>query len=234
MSELILIIGIKASGKTVEIKDKLSKITDKNAVVFDYNEEYEDVDIIQPDEAVSFLNGKEGKVARIIPIVNSEKIPYAETQKIVLNILDNIENGILVLEDIRRYNMAFREIYDKIRTLSKNEENNATIICPFGSFLSTPDDFINNAALISLHRQHDNIDRCRLKFESFESFKPFKIASLLVQNKIKDNNYFFCEINNSTSVITGDFSKQEYRNACLDYFIQSEGLYKYSEYYKLN
>lgn len=229
MSELILIIGTKASGKTVEIQDKLSKITDKNAVVFDYNQEYEDFDVIQPDEVVSFLNGKEGKSVRIIPVVNGKKMTYTESQEVVLNILDNIENGILVLEDIRRYTIASDEIYKRI--LSKNAKNGSIIICPFGSVSSTPEGFINNAALISLHRHHDNVYRCRLKIESF---KPFKIASLLVQNKIKDNNYFFCEINNSTSIITGDFSKEDYRNACLDYFIESEGLYKYSEYYKLN
>lgn len=227
MNELILIIGAKASGKTVEIKDKLSNITDKNAVVFDYCQEYEDFDIIQPDEVVSFLNGKDGKVARIIPVVNGEKMTLTESQKVVLNILDNIKDGILVLEDLTIYAPSSHEIYEKIITLSENTNNNASIICSFQSVSSTHGEFINKAALISLHRQiTSRIDIYKSKIESFELFK---IAFLLVQNKTKDNKYFFCEI--SAGIITGDFSKEDYRSACLDYIIEENGLHRYSEHY---
>jgi len=143
----------------------------------------------------------------------------------ILDILDNVKNGILVLESIGVYKCE--EIYEKIKTFIQNKNTDTSIICAYQSVATTPVDFINNASLIKLHRQIEGIERYK---NHISPFKILKIAFLLVQNKSKDDKYFFCEINSATT-ITGNFSKSDYRNACLDYIIEANGLHRYSEHY---
>jgi hypothetical protein len=226
MCELVVVIGAIGSGKSFATKNRLTKVIGKNSLIFDYNQEYEDLLVIHPEEAISFLNGTKGRVGRIIPLVNDQRMNGEQIQEMLCHILDNVTNGILVLESVRAYTIS-QDVQNKIEEKILSNKNNATIISMFHSFASTPKDFINKADLVVIHRQIESLPIYSAKIENNEILV---IATLIVANKQKEDKYFFCEVHNQKQII-GNFSKDDYRNACLDYMIMDNGLHRYSEHY---
>lgn len=227
MREIILVAGQKASGKSVETKKQIVNIKNKNTIVFDISceESYEEFEVIHPDKVVDFLMGNEGNIGRIIPFENSERMSLEQTQKMVEKLLTTINNGVLVLENIRYY--ANKKILEKIRQGNGNKEGDISIICIFQSIATIPSDLLNDADVLRLHKNFEKIDRYKSRIENFEILK---IAKLIVENKTQDDKYFYCYVN-GFHTIEGDFDKSDYRNACLDNIIQKQGLHRYSEFY---
>lgn len=225
MREIILVVGKKASGKSVETKKQISNIKDRNTIFFDICLEYEEFEVIHPDKAVDFLMGNEGNIRRIIPFENGEKMSLDQIQKMIEKLLAKVNNGILVLENTRYY--ASPKILELIKQGNGDKKGHLSVIYQFTSIGTIPNNLLNDANVLRLHKCIDRIDRHKSKIENFEILK---IATLIVENKTQDDKYFNCSVN-GWRTIEGDFDKSDYRNACIDSIIEKQGLHRYSELY---
>jgi len=210
MKEIILVVGQKASGKSVETKKQISNIKDRNTIFFDICLEHEEFEVIHPDNALDFLIGNEGYIRRIIPFENGEKMSLYQIQKMIEKLLDKVNNGILVLENIRYYQSP--KILELIRKGNGYEKGHLSVICHFTYIGSIPNNLLKKADVLRLHKCIDNIDRYKSKIENFEILK---IATLIVKNKTQYDKYFNCSLN-GWCTIEGDFDKSDYTNACID------------------
>lgn len=225
MREIILVTGTKASGKSVATKKQIVDVKNRNTIIVDINYEqlYEEFEIIQPNKAVDFLMGNKGKIGRIVPFAKNERMTLDQIRKMIDKLLTTVNNGILVLESIGHY--ASPKLLEKIRVGNGKQKGSVSIVCIFQSITSIPNKLLNDADVVRLHKEMAHIDR----YESvIEKFEILKLATLIVENKTKEDRYFNCSVNGWTT-IEGSFDKTDYRNACVDYMITQQGLHRYSE-----
>lgn len=228
MRELILVAGTKASSKTVTTKNKIADIKNRNILIFDVNMEYNDFEILPVSKIAEFSKSKDFKTKRIVPITRGKNMSLQQIGKLVVKILSQFNNGVLVLESIGGYAPMNKKIYDMILSGNKKQKERLTIICIFQSISSIPRLIYNKSASLRLHYTCDGVDRCR----GVKHFEILKIANLIVTNKFKEGDRFFhCTINRWETIF-GNFDKQDYRNACLDYVNSERGLYRYCELFK--
>lgn len=227
MREIILVTGQVASGKSVATKRQIVDVKNRNTIIIDINNEqlYEEFEIIPINKVATFLMANKGKVGRIIPFVKDKPMALDQIRKMIDKILTEVNNGILVLENIGHY--ASPKLLEKIRIGNGKQEGKLSIVCIFQSITSIPNKLLNDADAIRVHKEIANIDRCESVIKKFEILK---LATLIVANKTKEDRYFNCTVNGWTT-IEGNFDKQDYRNACIDYMIIQRGLHRYSEHF---
>ena len=221
MRKLNLIAGDKGSGKSYDLVRELLKQNRRNALIIDVcdDPQFSSFQEIKPKEAIKFLSENNGRVAKVCLRMDDIGCLLKTINKIV----DNCEGGILVLDSVEAYpnRDILNKIFEKIKTPNFCDQE---IVLVFSYLHRIPKKIIKLADILKLHsRIHETTD-----FESvFSEFKIIKVANYLLKNKKKDNPYFNCSIVNRLSRIEGDFTKSEYRDACLDYFIEKEGLSPY-------
>lgn len=187
----------------------------RKVLIYDINMEYTDYKVIDVEDIGKFRKQKKIEVRRVLPIINGRPASLSEMVDILNKIITRFRGGLLLLEDINRY-LIQAKTAEVIGLLATNRHRDLDIICHFQSLSALDPRMWQNTTFVRFHYQNDQIDRYRQRIPNYEMFK---IAQCLVNFKYLNmgDKRFFCYVAVDDSYITGDFTRQDFHKACVDY-----------------
>lgn len=216
--------GKKGVGKTYTTKKAIedyvrgNKRTGKKprkVLIYDINMEYTDYRVIDVKDVPNFTRQKKVEVRRVLPILDGKTADLNQMVEILNSIITGFRGGMLILEDINRY-LIQSKTAEVIGLLATNRHRDLDIICHFQSLSALDPRMWQNTAFVRFHMQIDDISRYKNRIPNYEMFK---IAQCLVEYKYLKvgDKRFFCFVACDENYITGDFTKRDFRIACVEY-----------------
>lgn len=225
---LMSVTGQKGVGKTYTTKQTIDDYVKDNpktgkkgrkVLIYDINMEYTDYKVLDVKDVGKFARQKKVEVRRVLPVWEGKTAELDEMVEILHLIVRSYRGGMLILEDINKYLIQAKSP-KIIGLLATNRHRDLDIICHFQSLSALDPRMWQNTSFVRFHSQIDDISRYKNRIPNFEMFK---IAQCLVDYrylKVKDKR-FYCFVACEDNYIAGDFTKRDFRKACMEYLEQN-------------
>ncbi len=225
---ITIVSGMPGVGKSYETEQQLNLYIQPDAsvnrpgrkvLIFDTNDEYRNYksvmyNVKDPKDNGRHLQGlKNVEIRRVLPYYPSPQggtpspMGFGDKEKTLIDITNNYRDGLVLLEDINTYLVAFKSA-DTISLLCAARHKGIDLIIQVQSLSAIDTRMFQNSTYIRMHYQTDDITRYKGRLN--ENFEPLKIAQNIINKEYIDGNIrFFLYYNNRTKKITGA-SKEQY------------------------
>jgi len=229
---LMGVVGMKKVGKTYTTTKSIDAYTKSNpktgkvarkVLIYDINMEYTQYKAIEVKHIKKFTRQSRIEVRRVLPMnEDGSEANLSEMLDILTAIITSFRGGMLILEDINRYMIASKTV-DIIGLLATNRHRDLDIICHFQSLSALDPRMWQNTAMVRFHYQMDDIKRYKNRIPNYELFK---VAQCLVNYKYLKvgDKRFYCYVANDENYITGNFTRSDFKNACIEYLERNPSL----------
>jgi hypothetical protein len=229
---MMVCTGVQGVGKTYQnmhiikdiIKDKpKTQVRARKCLIFDTNGEYTKEQFARNDIPNFTI-----KTIAVGDIENWSKTDVAECRRVdaknlgirekkdcVEYILKVYKNGMLVLEDINTYILSVTFMEEIVGGLVNLRHRAVDVLISYQSLRPVEPRIWQNSRWVRMHYQADNVMDIKGKVTNVTLFK---IAQLLVNKKYFDGDKrFFVYIHNFANKIQGNFTIEEFQDACKQY-----------------
>ncbi len=242
-TKLIVVTGRKRIGKSNEtlrlLWDEYTRGSfARKALIFDPNNEYGgyelyhngkkekvNIPVLGHDDILKFNKQRLIEIRRIVPINKFGKPLLPEDQDdLIVKIMSEFRGGCLFIEDL---NTVFGDSLPKKVSafFTNNAHRDADIVIQMQSIGRILPKMWQNTQLIRFHKQLDSVDQSKSKLK--EDYEIFKIAENMVNYEYETGNErFFVWVDKEDKKIRGDFTKNMFDNAVLEYLSENDYLVK--------
>ena len=244
---MMICTGIQGVGKTYQnmqiispyVKDKLAtKVRGRKSLIFDTNGEYtveqfsrnniSNFDIkriaLQDVEQWSRTNNQECRR------IDAKNLGIKEKKEAVEFLLKVYKDGMLVLEDLNTYILSVTFMEEIVGGLVNLRHRAVDVLISYQSLRPVEPRIWQNARWIRMHYQADNVNDIKGKVSNPTMMK---IAQIIVNNKyFNGDKRFFVYIHSFANKIEGNFTKQDFNDACRQYLSTNKKYIK--EYRDMN
>jgi hypothetical protein len=221
---LMCVTGRKGVGKTYTTENHIKKYVKPNSrgragrkvLIYDVNMEYREFKTLDLKNIAKFARQTKPEIRRVLPLNDDGSVANITEMVVILNhIVKHFRGGMLVLEDINKYLIQARTA-EVIGLLATNRHRDLDIICHYQTLAALDPRMWQNTAFVRFHQQIDSIERYRNRIPNYELFK---LAQCLVGYKYlrEGNKHFFCHVACDDNYITGDFTRRDFKIACIEY-----------------
>ncbi|MEI7510108.1 MAG: hypothetical protein WCJ62_11670 [Flavobacterium sp.] len=241
---MMVATGVQGVGKTYQnmhtialyISDKpKQRIKGRKCLIFDTNGEYTAEQFAKNDipnmkisriaigdvEAWSRTDNQECRR------IDAKNLGIADKKASVEFLLKVYKNGMLVLEDINTYILSVTFMEEIVGGLVNLRHRAVDVMISYQSLRPVEPRIWQNSRWVRMHYQADNVMDIKNKVTNVTLFK---IAQLLVnQRYFNGDKRFFVFIHNFANKIKGQFSQEEFEEACRKYLSANK---KYVREYK--
>lgn len=234
--------AVQGGGKTYKnmyiirdyVVDKLDiKVRGRKCLIFDTNGEYVEEQFKK--------NGIENFNVRTIAVsaikawcadpnivecrrIDGKHLSIAQKKEIVEYLLRIYRNGMLVLEDINTYILNVTHMEEIVGGLVNLRHRAVDVLISFQSIRAIEPRIWQNSRWVRLHFISDNIDEAKNKITNYQLFK---IAQIMINERYnKGDKRFFVYITEYGRKIEGDFTKEQFQEACRRYLVLNKKLVK--------
>jgi hypothetical protein len=229
-------VGGTASGKTTAnmlfLKNIYSNPKNPNArktLIYDTNLEFDDIKPLDPKDIPKFNAQKEIEIRRILPIdIDSGKIlGMDEKYELLCDIIDHysFRNGCLYLEDMNNY-VIDAHTKHLINLLTTNRHKGLDIFINLQTFGALPPRLWGNVNILRIHKCNDSPFQTKVKNQLSGKIEVLRIADIIVNTKIEIDEFFYVTVDFRNFKITGQFSLNEFVDACEKYLSLNSKLVK--------
>lgn len=216
---LQIVVGCRASGKTVLTKDAIKKYRKKfpkeKILILDFYNEYDEYKTLDVNDINKYNNSTTGIEPR--RIVCDLKTAHNQIRKVV----SDFRNGLLVVEENHFFN-NIKQQHLLMGLVTCNRTKDIDVILHYSSINQVPIKIYQNASFFRVHRNIENID-LRKHLETHHS------TALWVALDIQSTpNTAYCPIhvNMNTEAIYGATDLQLYSSSINYYSDKIQGLAK--------
>jgi KaiC/GvpD/RAD55 family RecA-like ATPase len=229
---MMCVTGIQGVGKTYlnqhviydYCRDKLSiKVRARKCLIFDTNGEY-----TKDQFEKNGMSGFDAKVIKMSDIISWSRNPIVECRRIdaktltiaekreaIEHIMRYFKNGMLVLEDVNTYILNVTHMEKIVSGLVSLRHRAVDVLISYQSLRPVEPRIWQNSRWVRMHFQADNVNDIKGKVSNPTMFK---IAQYIVNNRYFNNDErFYVYIHNFSNKIEGDFTKEEFEQACVNY-----------------
>lgn len=229
---VMVTVGARGVGKTHQnlhlinryVKDKpATKVRGRKVLIFDTNGEYTQEsfkraginDLVIKNLAVKDIENFVSNPTIEARRIDAKMLTVNEKIEVLKYILQKFRVGMLVLEDINNYLLQMQSVQEIVGKLTTARHVALDILISLQSLAKVDPTLFQNAGWIRMHHQLDNVDRYKNRIPSYD---VIKIAQLLVDKKYDggDERYFLY-VSSFYNKLKGNFTKQDYRDACVAY-----------------
>ena len=147
--------------------------------------------------------------------LDAKNLSIKQKKECVEYLLKVYRNGMLVLEDINTYILSVTFMEEIVGGIVNLRHRGVDVIISYQSLRPVEPRIWQNARWVRMHYQADNIMDIKGKVTNVTLFK---LAQLLVNKRYFDGDKrFFVYIHNFNNKIQGDFTKNEFADACNKY-----------------
>lgn len=229
---MMAVTGIQGVGKTYRnmhiiadyVRDKpKTKVRGRKCLIFDTNGEYT-VEQFSKNDIPNFV------VTRIAlkdveqwsrtdnaecRRIDAKNLGIKEKKEAVEFLLKVYRNGMLVLEDINTYILSVTFMEEIVGGLVNLRHRAVDVMISYQSLRPVEPRIWQNSRWVRFHYQADNVMDIKNKVTNVTLFK---ISQLLVNEKyFGGDKRFFVYIHNFNNKIQGNFTKEDFENACKKY-----------------
>ena len=236
-SGMMAVTGIQGVGKTYRnmhiisdyVRDKIkTKVRGRKCLIFDTNGEYTDEQFSKNDipnfkvtrialKDVEQWSRTENAECRRI---DAKHLSIKEKKEAVEHLLKVYRNGMLVLEDINTYILSVTFMENIVGGIVNLRHRAVDVMISYQSLRPVEPRIWQNSRWVRFHYQADNVMDIKNKVSNVALFK---IAQLLVNDKyFGGDKRFFVYIHNFANKIQGNFTKEEFENACQKYLTSNK------------
>ena len=230
-------VGKKGVGKTYSTLQLASKylmgnsngVKPRKVLILDVNNEY--AEVRKDHNNAMFPNIKALRLedvprftyhpkieARRVSVLKPEggKMNLAEIQDSLAFILDNYQNGLLIIEDINKY-ISDNLPNDLMGTIATQRHVSVDIITHFQSIGKAANPKLwANCNWLRFHKCEDTVERHKNKFAG--NIEHLKIMEKMIDNEYYNGNKRFnCYLDKDYGVIRGDFNKAKFKKTIEEY-----------------
>ena len=229
--------GIQGVGKTYQnmhviasyVKDKLkSKVPGRKCLIIDTNGEYtkaqferNNIQNFEP-KTIALKDIAAWSASPLIECrrIDAKNVGIKDKKNIIEYVIKNFRNGMLVLEDINTYILSVTFMEEIVGGLVNLRHRAVDVLISYQSLRPVEPRIWQNSRWIRMHYQADNVSDIKGKVPNPALFK---IAQLLVNKRYLDGDVrFFVYIHNFKNKIEGEFSLEEFENACQQYLLANK------------
>lgn len=207
----------------------------RKVLIYDTNMEFPGIPAIRPSDIPAFNNQKNIEIRRIIPYdyESGKELGMDEKYELLCDIIDNyaFRNGLLYLEDINNY-ITSAHTKHLINLLTTNRHKLCDIFINVQTFGAIPPRIWGNVNVLRIHKTNDSPFQTKIKNQLSGKIEPLRIAYILVDDKTSSDLRFYAYVDFQTMKITGNFTIQDFLEACKKYLALNSRIVK--EYSKMN
>lgn len=197
----------------------------RKGLLFDTNNEYAEYEIdgkihriqkINHNEIIKYSNSQTPEVRRIVPFhANGAPMSPEETEKLLVQCLDQFRGGTLLIEDLNRiYGDALP--LKLTGALVNVRHRNCDVVFHLQSIGRILPKMRQNTAIVRQHYQLDGIDDSSEKLGG--EAEIFYIAEKMINKQHSEGNVrFFVYVYREIKKIKGAFSPKMFADACIEY-----------------
>jgi hypothetical protein len=229
---MMVATGVQGVGKTYQnmhtialyIRDKpKQRIKGRKCLIFDTNGEYTAEQFAKNDIpnmkisriAISDVEAWSRTDNQECRRIDAKNLGIADKKASVEFLLKIYKNGMLVLEDINTYILSVTFMEEIVGGLVNLRHRAVDVMISYQSLRPVEPRIWQNSRWVRMHYQADNVMDIKGKVTNVTLFK---IAQLIVnQRYFNGDKRFFVFIHNFANKITGQFSKEEFEEACRKY-----------------
>jgi hypothetical protein len=229
---MMVATGVQGVGKTYQnmhtialyISDKpKQRIKGRKCLIFDTNGEYTAEQFAKNDIpnmkisriAISDVEAWSRTDNQECRRIDAKNLGIADKKASVEFLLKVYKNGMLVLEDINTYILSVTFMEEIVGGLVNLRHRAVDVMISYQSLRPVEPRIWQNSRWVRMHYQADNVMDIKGKVTNVTLFK---IAQLIVnQRYFNGDKRFFVFIHNFANKITGQFSKEEFEEACRKY-----------------
>lgn len=226
---MMAVTGIQGVGKTYRnmhiiadyVRDKpKTRVRGRKCLIFDTNGEYTPEQFAKNDIA----NFKVSRIAlKDVEMwcrtennecrrIDAKNLGIKEKKEAVEYLLKVYRNGMLVLEDINTYILSVTFMEQIVGGLVNLRHRAVDVMISYQSLRPVEPRIWQNSRWVRFHYQADNVTDIKNKVTNPTLFK---IAQILVNERyFSGDKRFFLYIHNFANKLQGDFTKEEFENAC--------------------
>jgi hypothetical protein len=241
---MMCIAGVQGVGKTYQnmhtikeyVKDKFyNKVKGRKCLIFDTNGEYtqdqfqkNDIDNFPVKKiSLSDVEAWSRTDTQECRRVDAKNLGIKEKKEAVEFLLKVYRNGMLVLEDINTYILSMTFMEEIVGGLVNLRHRAVDVMISYQSLRPVEPRIWQNSRWIRMHYQADNVNDIKGKITDYILFK---IAQLIVNGRyLSGDKRFFVYIHNFGKKIQGNFTKNEFEEACRKFLNANK---KYIKEYK--
>ncbi len=239
--------GVQGVGKTYEnmhiirdyIKDKFeTKVRGRKCLILDTNGEYTEqqfsdndipnfpVKLIALRDVVEWSRSELSEARRL----DMRNLSIPKKKAVIEYVITNLRHGMVVLEDINTYIQKITHMEEIVSGLVNLRHRGVDVLISFQSLRPVEPRIWQNSRWVRMHYQADNVNDIKGKLTDPTLFK---IAQLIVNNRffsgIPEDKHFFLIIHNFDKKIQGNFTIEEFREACSQFLLAHK---KYAKEYR--
>lgn len=229
---MMAVTGIQGVGKTYQnmhiianyVKDKpKTRVRGRKCLIFDTNGEYTQ-DQFGKNGVPNF---KSVRIAlKDVPLwcktevaecrrIDAKNLTIKEKKDAVEYLLKVYKNGMLVLEDINTYILSVTFMEQIVGGIVNLRHRGVDVMISYQSLRPVEPRIWQNSRWVRFHYQADNVNHIKNKVPNLELMK---IAQNIVNEKyFGGDRRFFLFVHNFANKIQGNFTKEEFANACRKY-----------------
>jgi hypothetical protein len=200
----------------------------RKTLIYDTNMEFKDVKPLLPAQIPDFVKQKTVEIRRVLPMDESgRELGMDEKYELLCDIIDNysFRNGLLYLEDINNY-VTNAHTKHLINLLTTNRHKLLDIFINLQTYGALPPRIWGNVNILRIHKCNDNPFQTKIKNQLSGKIEPLRIADILVNEKTRMDPRFYVHVDFATLKITGQFTTDDFINACKKYLALNNRLIK--------
>jgi len=207
----------------------------RKTLIYDVNEEFEDVKPIMPKDIPQFTKQQAIEVRRVLPRdeKTGRELGVAEKYDLLCDMIDRYQfrNGLLYLEDLNNYVMHTQSTH-LINLLTTNRHKLLDIFISLQTFRALPPRLWGNINVLKIHKTNDSPFQSKIRDQIAGHMESLRIAYIMVDDKTKIDPRFYVTLVMSNKKLTGNFTLEEFVYASEKYL--SLNSKKVNDYAKMN
>jgi GTPase SAR1 family protein len=202
----------------------------RKTLIYDTNMEFKDIKPIAPQDIPAFNRQKTIEIRRILPIDldTGKELGMDDKYELLCDIIDNynFRNGLLYLEDINNY-VTNAHTKHLINLLTTNRHKLLDIFINLQTFGALPPRLWGNVNILRVHQCNDTPFQTKIKNQLSGKIEVLRIADILVSQITETRDpRFYVTVDFRTMKITGNFTTDEFIEACRKYLALNQKLVK--------
>lgn len=237
---MTLIVGFQGVGKTYlnmhiiaeYVKDKIyNRVRGRKCLIYDTNGEYtkeqfsaNDIDNFEA-KRIALKDIADWCRSDVVECrrIDAKNVGIKEKKVILEYLLKNFRNGLLTLEDINTYVLSVTHMEEVVGGIVNLRHRACDVLVSYQGLRAVEPRMFANARWVRMHQQNDLVEDVKGKVPNE---RVYKIAQLIVANRYKSGSKRFCLYIVDRTKIEGQFTKQEFVNACKQYLNLNKKLIK--------
>lgn len=165
--------------------------------------------------------------------IDAKDVGLKQKKEIVEYLVKEFKNGMLVLEDINTYILNVTHMEEIVGGLVNLRHRAVDLLLSYQSMRPVEPRIWQNARWIRMHYQADNVNDIKGKLPNPTMYK---IAQIIVNNRyFNGDKRFYLYIHNFQNKLEGKFTKDEFKQACLQYLNSNKKYIKeHKEMYEIS